>query len=194
MQLVVNSCSFTGRVEDIRAIGDEKFILLKSMVSGKMQTNYPVVIKNSDYDKLDPFIPGTYLSVLNVPLGIENGRYRFRVADSSQVWRIKPRSGQSFSQATFSGLVAGIDEEEESFILHIVQENKLRKAEFLLVLGKKLYPQISVTFEDEVLVSNAQAYQKDGIFRFRILSRSQLKLIKRNNPDKGIVQARDKFI
>ena len=194
MQLGVNSCSFTGRVEDIREIGDEKFILLKSMVSGKMQTNYPVVIKNSDYDKLDPFIPGNYLSVLNVPLGIENGRYRFRVADSSQVWRIKPRSGQSFSQATFSGLVAGIDEEEESFILHIVQENKLRKAEFLLVLGKKLYPQISVTFEDEVLVSNAQAYQKDGIFRFRILSRSQLKLIKRNNPDKGIVQARDTFI
>lgn len=194
MQLVVNSCSFTGSVEDIREIGDEKFILLKSMVSGKMQTNYPVVIKNSDYDKLDPFILGTYMSVLNVPLGIENGRYRFRVADSSQVWRIKPRSGQSFSQATFSGLVAGIDEEEESFILHIVQENKLRKAEFLLVLGKKLYPQISVTFDDEVLVSNAQAYQKDGIFRFRILSRSQLKLIKRNNPDKGIVQARDKFI
>ena len=194
MQFKVNSCSFTGKVDDFRESGDEVFILLKAKVSGRMETKFPVVLKKSVYEKMEPVALGMYLSVFHVPVDIDNGKYRFRATSTSQIWRIKPRPGETFSQATFSGRVASLSDDDESYIVHLIQDDAPRKTEFLLVIGKRLYPQISITFEDEVLISNAQAYQKDGVFRYRIMSASQLKLIKRNNPDKGIVQARDKFI
>lgn len=195
MKLKLNSVSFTGKVSNLRVTDKCTYVLITNEVAREFRTEYPIVLRNEDFKELNITLE-QYVAVLNVPLGIENGRYRFRVAKPSQIWRIAPRENtEAFGRATFSGIISGIDETKDAYVLHVVQDTKAMKAEFRLVVAKQLYQDIpAITFEDEVLVSNAQSYQKDGIFHFRITTGHQLKLIKRNNPDKGVVQAKDRFI
>lgn len=190
--LRINSITFTGKVTDIRGKKAFRAMLVKGLVSGKMLTEYPVFIKAEAFEKLKISI-GDEVCILNAKFWQSEDKYRFQVERSEQIRVIRPDE-TCFSYSDFSGTVTALEEESNAFIVLIEQDDEDKHSVFPLVMSKKVYDSLIFTFGDEVLVSNAQAYKKNGIFRFRIAKKEQVKIVKRGNPDLGVIRAEDKFI
>lgn len=190
--MLVNNCTFTGEIIDIRKKANTFGLLVKNTLNGKAVTKFPVFMDESIFESLSLNI-GDKVAVLNAIMFCEDNKKRFLVQNPGQVQVIMNYQNE-FSYATFSGEIASLEEDDEVCILTLKQNPLEKLTEFQLVMKKELYESLYLTFGDEVLIHNAQIYQKADRFRFRIMHGSQLSIIKRNNPDAGIVNAEDKFI
>ncbi len=187
-----NTVTFKGRLCDIRRTREYVALLLSGNVSGKIKTNYPVIIPGEVYEKLDLAL-GDEILVLNSACYMDGPKTRFEVSCPSQIVKIMPDEN-SFSYATFTGAVCGTLDDDAAKGYLLKGSYGKHETSFLVVMSKQVFNEAGADFGDTMLIQNAECYQKDGKFRFRIARVSQLEILSRGNLDKGIVKAEDKFI
>ena len=187
-----NTVTFKGKLCDIRRTREYVALLLSSDVSGKIKTNYPVIIPSSVYEKLALAL-GDEIIVLNSACYMDGPKTRFMVSCPSQIVKTHPDEN-SFSYATFTGTVSGTLDDDAAKGYLLTGTLGKHETRFLVVMSKHVFSEAGADFGDTLLIQNAECYQKDGKFRFRIARACQLEIISRGNLDKGIVKAEDKFI
>ena len=98
------------------------------------------------------------------------------------------------NEAFISGIVTEISEcSGGGYILTLWHDDE-QAAGLQVMVGSKAFEAHHITSGDEVLILGGLIYQKEKNFWIRVTDSSQIMLIERGNPDKGIIQARDKFI
>ena len=95
-----NTVTFKGTLRDIRRTREYVALLLGANVSGKIKTNYPVIIPGSVYEKIDLAL-GDEIMVLNSACYMDGQKTRFMVSCPGQIVKIHPDEN-SFSYATFT--------------------------------------------------------------------------------------------
>lgn len=98
---------------------------------------------------------------------------------------------ENINKCDISGTITGIKQSESKTLVKLSQKVADQfESNFTVLLA---YSDAEVKEGDEILILSATVYEKNGAMRFRIGSKEQLIILKKN-PDLGILDAKDKFI
>ena len=186
MKLPINKFSFSGTFTKETKISGGKILHIEQLVGGKMPSVFPVAVK-------DECIPshlktGSEVYVGNASITRSSKRDIFK---AGKILHVLPQK-VSLNEADISGIVTEIKSCGNGYALTLKHGEE---APYIYVMaGKAAFDANHITEDDEILIMGGITYQKENAFWIRVTDPSHLILIERGSPDKGIIQAKDKFI
>ena len=187
MKIPINTFSFSGKLVREEPVSGGKLLHIEQLVGGKMPTLLPVAVKTE-------FIPSHLKPGSEVFIGyarLSRSPKRELFVAGKAVYSVQLKA--DINEADISGIVTEITECGSSYILTLWHDDE-QAAGIQVMVGSKAFEAHHITSGDEVLILGGLIYQKEKNFSIRVTDSSQIMLIERGNPDKGIIQARDKFI
>ena len=192
--LILNECSFTGKVICIQENGNGVLVFLQQMVAGKYDTAiaaYIVAKLKESFMRLD-LHEGDWIHIVGAQMYEKDHIVRLRVSTPSQL----PRK-LVLNSVLLTGQIIKKEEDGKALSLSINQNvGGKQPTVFNIFIPGKVREQIdesNLNVNDDVVVNGGTMYTKDGIIKIRISSPEQLQ-----KPLKdfclGEEEARDKFI